>query len=380
MNAFLAAIACSILPLITITHAQVTAPASESSDSRTAQGPAESQPPKPQVKILGPGDPAPSLDGIRQVTGEALTKFEPGTIYVLDMWATWCSPCIKAMPHMSQVAENYKDKNVKVFGVAIWETERPSRDGTLYDRVKRFAEGNTDIKYPISYAGEDINFSMRWMNATDRKTIPSVFIINKEGKLAWIGHPNMGMDEALERIVAGAYDPVEEERLAKEREDKRQRGMRMAVRMQQRVQNKDWESAQEIMSNIVDVDPEMFAPTAVARMRVLVVEMKDAERANEWANSCAERYDNNAFVLREVAHLINTAPDGYAKDTALSLKLAQAAAKVAPKTDSRTFIVLAESLEASNDKAGALDVLQKALPDADNISKSDIAAHIDRLK
>lgn len=380
MNAYLAAIACSILPLSTITHAQVTAPASESSDSRTAQGPAESQPPKPQVNILGPGDPAPSLDGIRQVTGEALTKFEPGTIYVLDMWATWCSPCIKAMPHMSQVAENYKEKNVKVFGVAIWETERPSRDGTLYDRVKRFAEGNTDIKYPISYAGEDINFSMRWMNATDRKTIPSVFIINKEGKLAWIGHPNMGMDEALDRIVAGTYDPVEEQRLAKDREDKRQRGMRMAVRMQQRVQNKDWESAQEIMSNIVDVDPEMFAPTAVARMRVLVVEMKDAERANEWANSCAERYANNAFVLREVAHLINTAPDGYAMDTALSLKLAQAAAKVAPKTDSRTFIVLAESLEASNDKAGALDVLRKALPDADNISKSDIAAHIDRLK
>ena len=361
-------------------HGQATDSAAQAAPEPKQATPPAPGLPKSDVKILGPGDPAPSLDGIQQVTGEPLTKFEPGTIYVLDMWATWCSPCIKAIPHMSEIAEKYKDKGVKVYGVAIWETERPARDGTLFDRVKRFAESNKEIKYPIAYAGENIEFAMRWMNATDRKTIPTVFIINKDGKFAWMGHPNMGMDQALERIVAGNYDPVEEERLAKEREDKRQRGMRMAVKMQQRVQNKDWEAAQEIMSNIVDVDPEMFAPTAVARMRVLVAEMKDAPRADEWARSCLDRYRNSAYVLREIAHYINTAPEGYQKDAALSLELARAAEKVAKKEDSRTFVILGESLAASGDVEGAKAVLLAAMKDADNLGKEELQKQLDKMK
>ncbi len=339
---------------------------------------------KSEVKILGPGDAAPSLDGIQHVTGEVLTKFEPGTIYVLDMWATWCKPCIEAIPHMSEVALKYKDKGVKVFGVAIWETERPAREGTLFDRVKKFAESNTEIKYPISYAGENIEFAMRWMNGTDRKTIPTVFIIGKDGKFAWMGHPNMGMDQALEKIVAGNFDPVEEARVAKDREDKRQRGMRMAVKMQQRVQNKDWEAAQEIMANIVEVDPEMFAPAAVARMQVLVVEMKDAERANEWARACLDTYKSNSSVLREVSHHINNAPEGFVRDTGLALELARAAEKAETKNEARTFVVLAEALAASGDAASARAVLEKAMAEAgkrgDNLGKEAVQAQLDKMK
>jgi hypothetical protein len=44
-----------------------------------------------------------------------------------------------------------------------------------------------------------------WMTAADPDGIPAAFIINGEGKVAWIGHP-MEMDKTLERVVAGKYD------------------------------------------------------------------------------------------------------------------------------------------------------------------------------
>ena len=44
-----------------------------------------------------------------------------------------------------------------------------------------------------------------WMKASGQNGIPSAFIVNKDGKIAWIGHP-MDMDKPLEKIVAGRWD------------------------------------------------------------------------------------------------------------------------------------------------------------------------------
>ena len=44
-----------------------------------------------------------------------------------------------------------------------------------------------------------------WMTAAGQNGIPTAFIVNKEGKIAWIGHP-MEMEKPLEKIVAGTWD------------------------------------------------------------------------------------------------------------------------------------------------------------------------------
>ena len=50
-----------------------------------------------------------------------------------------------------------------------------------------------------------------WMTAAGQEGIPTAFIVNKEGKIAWIGHP-MEMDKPLEKIVAGTWDLKERAR------------------------------------------------------------------------------------------------------------------------------------------------------------------------
>jgi hypothetical protein len=44
-----------------------------------------------------------------------------------------------------------------------------------------------------------------WLTASEEEGIPTAFVVDRSGKIAWIGHP-MELDEPLERIVAGTWD------------------------------------------------------------------------------------------------------------------------------------------------------------------------------
>lgn len=65
------------------------------------------------------GKPAPAfavetLDGRRASLKEA-----QGAVLVLDFWATWCPPCVKALPIIKSTVESYADSEVKVHLVAM---------------------------------------------------------------------------------------------------------------------------------------------------------------------------------------------------------------------------------------------------------------------
>jgi thiol-disulfide isomerase/thioredoxin len=88
--------------------------------------------------IIDNGDAAPTLQVDKWLKGEPTKKFEPGKIYVIECWATWCGPCIASMPHVTKMAAKYKDKGVIVIGVDVWERdltkpEPRQRDGTRWD-------------------------------------------------------------------------------------------------------------------------------------------------------------------------------------------------------------------------------------------------------
>jgi thiol-disulfide isomerase/thioredoxin len=328
-------------------------------------------------KLLGPGDAAPSIAELQHVSGEKLERFEAGTIYVLDFWATWCGPCIRAMPHMSELAKKYKDRGVNVHGISIWENEL--RGGqTLLERVREFVRGNESIAYSMSYGGDDGELARRWMNGAGRSTIPTVFVIGKDGKIAWIGHPMIGLDDALAKIVAGTFDPAKEREAAQQRENNRQIGMRMATRLQQRVQAKDWEAALEIADNIIELDAAMFAPTSVAKMRILAKELRDAQRAKEWGTVSLEKFKNSPLALREQARLLLEG-EGDVRDLGLAKRLAERGVAVASADDTETFLVLADVQAALGDSGGARATLELARQGASEPNQEVIRARLEKL-
>jgi len=138
------------------------------------------------------------------IKGTPVHKFEKGRVYVIEFWATWCRPCLAAMPHLSVLAREYKEK-ITVIGIDIYESKvKPVKSNK---EVKAFVDsiGN---RMDFSVAIEDSNFTVAdWIEATGEQNsgIPRTFVIDENGRLAWIGEPSE-LEEVLHKIVNGTWD------------------------------------------------------------------------------------------------------------------------------------------------------------------------------
>jgi serine/threonine-protein kinase len=151
-------------------------------------------------QLLGVGDPAPKLDVKSFVKGEPIATLEPGRVYVVEFWATWCGPCRVSIPHLTELQKKHPD--VAFIGVSIWEQDQ--------NAVKPFVAAMGDqMDYrvasdaiPENGNANDGIMATTWMKAAGQGGIPTAFIIDKGGRIAWIGHP-MSMNEPLEKIAGG---------------------------------------------------------------------------------------------------------------------------------------------------------------------------------
>ena len=104
-----------------------------------------------QSPSLDLGDPVPPLRVRAWLKGTPVQHFEKGSVYVLEFWATWCVPCKAAMPHLSTLAREYKDK-VTFIGIDIKEMKP-----TSLEKVKAFVD-SMGQRMDYFVAAEDSNF------------------------------------------------------------------------------------------------------------------------------------------------------------------------------------------------------------------------------
>jgi len=128
---------------------------------------------------------APELVVETWISDEPDTK---GKFVMIDFWATWCGPCKRAIPHMNEWAEKYKDEMV-VIGLSD-ETE---------ERVKR-------LKDPVMEYYSAIDTKRTTKNTYKVTGIPHVVVVDPEGIVRWEGFPFMRgyelTDDVLEDLFA----------------------------------------------------------------------------------------------------------------------------------------------------------------------------------
>jgi thiol-disulfide isomerase/thioredoxin len=95
-----------------------------------------------------------------------------GKVLVVDLWATWCGPCKQEIPHLIEIAKEYKGRGVEVIGLT---NEDPEADA---EWVKKFSEA-FNINYPIGWADEEMQIGLM----RGRNGIPQTFIIGRDGKI-----------------------------------------------------------------------------------------------------------------------------------------------------------------------------------------------------
>lgn len=154
---------------------------------------------KAEKPKLGIGDPAPAITSATWVKGPE-TKFEKGKVYVVEFWATWCGPCIKAMPHLTALLEEYKDKGLSVVAVTTKDD-----NGNTEEEVRKFVEKRgARVPFPFAFCTTDAT-SNAFMEASGTDGIPASFVIDQNGKVAFIGSPGE-LDDVLPRVLAGTWE------------------------------------------------------------------------------------------------------------------------------------------------------------------------------
>jgi thiol-disulfide isomerase/thioredoxin len=98
-----------------------------------------------------------------------------GNILVVDMWATWCSSCLKRFPHMVEMNKKYAGKNVKFISLLLEDPEEPE----AIESAKNFLiKQKADFDH--YFMNENIMVSFEKL---DLLGIPTVFIYSPEGEL-----------------------------------------------------------------------------------------------------------------------------------------------------------------------------------------------------
>lgn len=144
------------------------------------------------------GDPAAPLKISEWIKGSPvnLADAKGQKIVVVEFWATWCPPCRTSIPHLTELAKKFKDKDVVIVGIS---DEKPPV-------VKAFVE-KMGPKMDYVVALDDDNATAEgYMRAYDQNGIPHAFIVDKTSHVVWHGHPMGGLDQALEEVVAGKLD------------------------------------------------------------------------------------------------------------------------------------------------------------------------------
>lgn len=311
------------------------------------------------------GDPSPGFQGSGFLQGERVGQVENGKAYLVDFWATWCGPCIDSIPHLQSLHQKYKAKGLVVIGQDVWEND-PSK-------VKAFIEKTGDeMTYRIALDDAKGTMAEHWLKAAGLKGIPTAFLVGKDGKVAWIGHP-MGLDEDLiEQVLAGSYD------LSKAAMDyqNQQVADKKSERFYELIRAKKWNEAEAVLNEVISLTGAKEEEVASGRLMVLT-----GRGDFDAAAALAERYcqhekvKDNADALNQIAHQLLQNEIVKGKALALACQFATRANELRHGEDANILGTLARAVFMQGDKERAIALQQKAINLTDNSKVKEQLQH-----
>lgn len=148
---------------------------------------------KPSTTPPAPGTQAPplTLEKVIRGEGEACTGADPasfkGRVIVLEFWATWCLPCLNAIPHLNQLVDEFEGQPVEFISVT--------------DEPERHIQGFLANKKLRGWVGLDADRSL--FDAYQVQAIPRTFIVGQDNTLLASMAPEAVTRDVLHRAIEG---------------------------------------------------------------------------------------------------------------------------------------------------------------------------------
>lgn len=308
------------------------------------------------IQTLGVGDEAPPLAIAEWVKGEPILEFEPGRVYAIKFWATWCGPCIAGIPHLAAVQERFLDD------ADIISITREDPNNSL-ETVRAFvAQRDEAMAYRVAF--DELSFTWEaYMEAAEQSGIPTAFIIDKQGRIAWIGHPATDEFEAtIEAIVRDEFDIEAAARARAEAAEHAGRIAAMQAELHEAWESGDHERALSLADEIVASDPAAMQQWARWKFESLMLGIDEPERASAYVRSLMTGvYAEDADMLMRFAYGLADSLGIDNPDLDLARDLAERAVTLTFAQDYRKLMGLAMVRMARKEYEEAIAVLERAI-------------------
>ena len=310
--------------------------------------PQKEEKPAPSLKV---GDKAPALKASAWLQGQEVKEFVPGKIYIVEFWATWCGPCVVMMPHMGEIQKEYTDKGLTIIGYTAKDPNNTQEKVTEFVKKR-----GPKLGYTFAY-GDDRTTYDAWMTAAKQNGIPCSFVVDKEGKIVYIGHP-LFLDELLPRIVAGTWKTTDVAEVEAMEKDLNNVFKALAP-------SAPIEEAQKTLAEFEKQRPGLARiPYLVAPKIDLLLRAKKFEEAKKMVEVTRTKAakQEDSMMLRQLSNVLRSPAAKEEKDLlSLGVAISEEFLKISGEKDLGALYNMAEAYFFAGDKAKAKEFGQKAL-------------------
>jgi thiol-disulfide isomerase/thioredoxin len=154
---------------------------------------------------LGPAPTAEAVAGRKVAVDFALERPDGATlmlsdlrgkVVLIDFWATWCRPCVRAMPEVLALEKDYQDRDFQIVGVSLDSNRKSFED----------FQRNKGMSFPQYFDGK------KWNTVVAKKygvgSIPRTVLLDRQGNIAHQNLRGAGLRAAIDRLLAEGSAPA----------------------------------------------------------------------------------------------------------------------------------------------------------------------------
>lgn len=133
------------------------------------------------AKAVASADSNPSFSNFKAVTldGKEVDQsiFANSDLTMINIWATYCGPCLSEMPELGEINEEYKDKGFQIVGIV---TDVINNDGSLSDSQVQAAK-DVVTKTGANYMHLVPTYDLMMAKLKDVYAVPTTIFVDKNG-------------------------------------------------------------------------------------------------------------------------------------------------------------------------------------------------------